>query len=1042
MRRCALRRRLGRAFATAVLVLSVGAAAPAQDPTGDPTPAGAEPVAASPRIELPARWDLLLDKDNAGSLRGLPGGTGPAWDGALRVAVPGPFECNPQAARYDGAVWYRCALPEAQAPPGGRLFLQFEEANWRAEAWLDGSSLGRHDGHGSFRFDVSGRLDDPGHVRVVRVVDAGDKLVDGLLLAALPTGREGSSCNVGGLLGAVSLRPTGAQEILRHDARLLPDGSAQLRVDVANHDAEPRDVALHGDVAGVTGEMQVTLPPGESSHLLAVPGAELLPRWSPESPARHPVALSLRDPAGAVLAQAGGLAGFRRFAAEGAQFVLDGEPIRLHGVGYAPFYPKGLSSPPDAGFLRRDLGAVKAAGFNLVRVEQRIAPEVWELCDELGLLVHAEPPLGHVAHELPITAPAVDEALAAFAQAVQGHPSVVLVSVLDEGGGMLWRRGPQLLRRAQDLLPERLLLSDSNGTTGATRLLNPHDPQAAPACADVRLDLRWPWDAERFEGLAGDGRLTYVSRWSAGGLPAFVDDVSGFAGGLATEDAAGFVQRLQDAVGQIAGTPLGQVVRDLPHLTSLGQMAHARAVRAAAAALHADGALAGECYASWRDVASPDAEGLCDAWGRAKPALAAMRTCGSPPSVAAELPARTPQAIATGSLVGLSPGVAAVVEPLFMKPGTLAGMPHIAIVGERRFGWNAETQALTVGLLRFARDGGTLLLLAPPDAGRPLDNDLPSTILGGQVADLPVDVAARPLHRPGAHGLLLFAEKSLLLADLPLEAPVVDERLALVAPDQVLYAPPSAAPDVELAAIDGGGRYLGAAVQAVPYGKGHLVLSTLRFTDESLADPAAARLLENLVRYTASLAARKPVPAVTATEPPDVALREPIRQHLWRYRIWFGLAERQATANVPGMAPRPRGDPPDLATMVARKNTGLDLIVQGKAAEGDRILAMIDGGALAGDRELFLRNEMACAEALRQRATASQPLLPAERLELGGRHARALWLLRLGEVKAGIAVLDQALADLRAATAVAEPAEASAPAPPDRAGTDGTPPQR
>ena len=98
---------------------------------------------------------------------------------------------------------------------------------------------------------------------------------------------------------------------------------------------------------------------------------------------------------------------------------------------------------------------------------------------------------------------------------------------------------------------------------------------------------------------------------------------------------------------------------------------------------------------------------------------------------------------------------------------------------------------------------------------------------------------------------------------------------------------------------------------------------------------------------------------------------------------------------------------------MARKDTCLDLIVQGKADEGDKILALIDGGPLGGDREGFLRNEIAFAEALRARQAAGPALLPAERAELLGLHARALRLLRMGEAQAGVSTLDQALDGMR-----------------------------
>src|SRR6185503_20387636 len=141
---------------------------------------------------------------------------------------------------------------------------------------------------------------------------------------------------------------------------------------------------------------------------------------------------------------------------------------------------------------------------------------------------------------------------------------------------------------------------------------------------------------------------------------------------------------------QLASTPLGQVVREVSQLTALGQAAQARAVRSVGSALRSQGDLAGECYASWRDVAWQDAEGLCDAWGRAKPALAGLRACGSPPPTLSQLPARPTRPIATGSLAGLTPGVQALVAGLVARPGEAQGVPRIAVAGERQLGWSVE----------------------------------------------------------------------------------------------------------------------------------------------------------------------------------------------------------------------------------------------------------------------------------------------------------------------------------------------------------------
>src|SRR5262245_753974 len=176
--------------------------------------------AASPRVSLDGRWDLLLDREDTGVTRGLQAGSGPGWDRPLKVAVPGPLESNTQASDYDGVAWYRCVLPAAHVPPGGHLLLQFDDVDWRADAWLDGQLLGRHDGPGVFRFDVTGKLETAGRTLVLRIVDPGDKQVDGLLLSGLPSGRQAWFYDVGRLLGAVDLVQAG--RAAEHTAELQP----------------------------------------------------------------------------------------------------------------------------------------------------------------------------------------------------------------------------------------------------------------------------------------------------------------------------------------------------------------------------------------------------------------------------------------------------------------------------------------------------------------------------------------------------------------------------------------------------------------------------------------------------------------------------------------------------------------------------------------------------------------------------------------------------------------------------------------------------
>jgi hypothetical protein len=1023
-------------------------------------------------ISLEGRWDLLLDPDNRGLQNGLSSGTGRPWAEPLKVFVPGVLEAAPAAAGYDGIAWYRTTLPAVPSPPAGagRLMLQFGAVNWRADVWLDGRPLGRHDGADApFRFDVTGRLERAGAVLVVRCVDPGSKPVEGLVLSGLPNAWESSDYNWGGLTGTVTVQTVSELELLRLDPQLLPDDTAQLRLDLHNHGAAPRRVTLRctlrapppasttpGSAASAAAtpapepattsapaaeptplqfELEVELPPGETRVTVPCPGAEALPRWSPATPVAHALVVELDDGAGTLRWER--RFALRRFAIEGSRFTLDGQPIAVRGVLYPPTFPRTLALPPDADFLRRELTAIRSAGFNLVRLRARVLPELYTLCDELGLLVQAEPVLGIVTHELPETAGAARDALVTLADAVAGHPSVVMVSLLDEHSSDLWRLGDALFALAQARLPERLLIEESGGGEARARARNPHVAELL-TIDDVHLPREGvlsPALRARIAGLgAGHERLVYVSAWGASGLPDIADTIGGFGGRLLSEDARDYVSRLQSVSAQLRpGTPLTSLVHDAAQLSLLGQAVQARAVADLGDALRANPRIAGDCLVQWRDSAWQDAAGLCSVWGTPKAALTALkelnaRSEAKPIDAAAAsrvLPERATRLIAAGSLVDLAPEVEAVVAPLVDRRAEgMAGMPRLAVIGSRPQSWSVAHLNVTVALLRFVRDGGTLLWLSAPDAGRPLPQQFFGYDGFGQVAELPIDVAARRARGAGVETVLLFAQGSPLLADLPGALPFVDESYAALLPRHLLLAGPGTEADVQLGAVAADGSYAGAAVQAIPYGSGHLVLSTLPFDAATLQDPLARRLLENLVRYAAGIAGRKPPPPPTSDTAPPADLADALARMLWRAELSFGLAERLALQSFPGR-PLPRDELPTLAALVQRKCAGLDAVICGRTQEGMSLLQQLDRAALGDESERFLRTEITLADTFAERAGLAPPLSPPLRGEVLEAHARALRLMRLGEVDAALASLGQA-----AALLVAPPTDAAAPGAP------------
>ena len=413
-------------------------------------------------------------------------------------------------------------------------------------------------------------------------------------------------------------------------------------------------------------------------------------------------------------------------------------------------------------------------------------------------------------------------------------------------------------------------------------------------------------------------------------------------------------------------------------------------------------------------------------WGRPKPVLAtfaALNAAGPErpdgPRPAAPWDEADPDTALLGNglhgnfhgeLLGVSDDVAELVTPLLSAPPDAGGggPPHLIVTGVRNNLWNEENIDTTVSLLRWVRQGGTLLMLDPPRAGKPMDADMFGYDQYGVVADLPVDLRVRAArgHFVGTH--LVFAADTALTQGMTGGdgGPRLFGRgLASLRPHQALLSP-AADGDVrlELAVFDGYGLLLGGIVQVVPYGDGHLVLNTLPFEGEIADDVVARGMLANLVELALRVARDKPRPPARSwvKVPPDAAAE--IRRLLWRHRIYFGLAERLAWQVFNGVRPV-RRELDDLEPLVRRKNAALDLIVQGRYADGLEILAGIDKGPLAGDRDRFLRQELRLAQDFREHGwTAPLP----DRLVVGRLHARALWTFRDGDIEDALALLDEA----------------------------------
>jgi len=84
----------------------------------------------------------------------------------------------------------------------------------------------------------------------------------------------------------------------------------------------------------------------------------------------------------------------QRSATRGTQLLVDGRPLRVRGILHWGYYPE-LGKPwPGEEQMRREIVALRALGFNLIKFCLWVPPpRYYELCDELGMLVWQEYPV-------------------------------------------------------------------------------------------------------------------------------------------------------------------------------------------------------------------------------------------------------------------------------------------------------------------------------------------------------------------------------------------------------------------------------------------------------------------------------------------------------------------------------------------------------------------------------------------------------------------------------------------------------------------------
>ena len=308
-------------------------------------------------------------------------------------SIEGPFD--PQWASATGFLpggvgWYRKTFTLPLSAPVRRVFLHFDGVYCNGEVWINGHALGkRPNGFASFRHDLTPFLRPDGE-NVVAVKADHTQFADARWYTGSGINRnvwmfEADSVHVkqwGVFATTPVVRPDYAEVRVSVDVQNQSDAYADVQVEHALYDGEGALVAEAATPLSVPEQGEQT-----ASGLLPVPQPRL---WSVDQPNLYRLHTIIRRD-GEAVDEEDTIVGLRAFHFDADRgFFLNGQPLKWKGVClHDDAGALGTAVPPKV--WERCLRTLKAAGVNAVRMAHNPhAPELYDLCDRLGLMVQDE----------------------------------------------------------------------------------------------------------------------------------------------------------------------------------------------------------------------------------------------------------------------------------------------------------------------------------------------------------------------------------------------------------------------------------------------------------------------------------------------------------------------------------------------------------------------------------------------------------------------------------------------------------------------------
>lgn len=365
----------------------------------------------------------------------------------------------------DEALWYSVSFTLPEDWEKGTI-LNFGAVDHTCEVWLNGESLGTHEGgYTAFSFDITALISPTGPQHLVV------KVLDGTDNNEQPRGKQVSNPNgiwytaVTGIWQTVWVEPVSVPDNI--DGYYIDTDIEKGRISVTplpliaedeNAEHRMRVTLLEG---GVGYDPESPVWGGADPEVILSAECDLgekvdfdlddLHLWSPDEPYLYGLKLEYLIDGEVVDAIYGYAAARTITATEDKRLAINGQPLFQFGPLDQGWWPDGLYTAPTDDALRFDIQKTKDFGFNMIRKHVKVEPERWYTwCDRIGIVVWQDMPSitdsrfghweqgtwGQASDDSQITETAKDAFFMEWSDIVgqlRDHPSIVVWVPFNEG---------------------------------------------------------------------------------------------------------------------------------------------------------------------------------------------------------------------------------------------------------------------------------------------------------------------------------------------------------------------------------------------------------------------------------------------------------------------------------------------------------------------------------------------------------------------------------------------------------------------------------